>query len=267
MSALRIGFSWPRPLPESLTDNFFLGAWHPQKELSVRWRGEPPTRIATLSGRNWTLASAVSPLHPSQGALVHESTDSRTALAFRGYVLTPALHSYSASRDMLGYWERDPWREHNGVFAVARIADDGASLLLATDLLGFAPLYYTRLDGGVIFSTNPRFLVSGDSSSDLLAWRGLLESGFVASERSLRTGVHRLPAGKALVAAGDSLRLSSWLELDDLPKGERPLDAAGIADVERVFHEAMDRCLALTGLDVVLPLSSGHDSRRILSSL
>lgn len=267
MSALRIGFTWPSSPPSSPTDNFFFGIWHPRRAIDLRWHGEPPAGVATLTGRNWALASAVSPLHDPGGALVHQAADGETALAFRGYVLAPPLHSYSAGAELIDYWQSNPWREHNGVFAVARIAGHGAEILLATDLLGFAPLYYTRFDGALLFATNPRWLVTTDVSSDLVAWRGLLESGFLAAERTLTEGVHRLPAGKALLASGASLRLTSWLELDTLPKGERRLDAAGVAEVERVFHDAMDRCLALPRLDVLLPLSSGHDSRRILSSL
>ncbi len=267
MSALRIGFSWPRALPAAQTDNFFFGIWHPQREITVRWHGEPPAPVATLAGRNWALASAVSPLHAPRGALLHQTPDGDMALAFRGYVVAPPLHSYSSGSELIEYWQGDPWREHNGVFSVARITGNGAGLLLATDLLGFAPLYYMRLDGALVFATNPRWLATPGAPSDLVAWRGLLESGFLASERTLTEGVHRLPAGKALAASGGSLRLASWLELDALPKGDRRLDAAGVAEVERVFHEAMDRCLALPQLDVLLPLSSGHDSRRILSSL
>lgn len=267
MTPLRIGFSWPAPAPAPLTDNFFVGLWHPQREVRVAWRGEPPAPVATIEGPNWAIASAMSTLHAPALGLVHASADRATALAFRGYLVDPPLHSYSPPERLLEYWERDPWREHDGVFSVARIAGQGKALLLATDLLGFSPLYYTRFDGAVLFSTNPRFLATPGSGPDLTAWRGLLESGFVPSERTLSTGVHRLPAGKALVASGKSLTLASWLELDALPAGDRRLDAAGIAEVERVFNEAMERCLALTGLEVLLPLSSGHDSRRILAAL
>src|SRR5262249_13049260 len=77
----------------------------------------------------------------------------------------------------------------------------------------------------------------------------------------------RLPAGKMLEARGESSKLVSWLELEQLPRGDRPLDERGIAEVEAVFQEAMERRLALADLDVLLPLSSGHDSRRMLASL
>lgn len=267
MSALRIGFRWPRRGSVIASDNFFLGAWHPEREVVVSWEGEAPVPVATMHAGNWALASAVSPLHGTDGSLLHRSTDAGTALAFRGYLVDPPLHSYSAGERLLGYWAREAGREHNGVFSVARIGDGGATLMLATDLMGFSPLYFARLEGAVIFATNPRFLAIAGSQPDRIAWRSLLESGFICSDRSLTTGVQRLPAGKMLRATRDGVRFDSWLALESLPPGDRPLDAHGIAAVESELHRAMDRCLALQDLRVLLPLSSGHDSRRLLGSL
>ena len=220
-----------------------------------------------VSGRTWAFASALSPYHNDRGSLIHASGDGRLALAFRGYLTDPPLHSYSPSDRLIRYWMGDWRHQHNGVFSAARICDDTGELLLATDLLGFSPLYYAHLDGAIIFSTSPRLLANPQSQPDQIAWRGLLESGFISSDRTLSRGVCRLPAGKVLRATSDATILDSWLALDALPSGDRPLDSRGIAEVEQTFHQAVDRCLALENLQVVLPLSSGHDSRRILGSL
>jgi hypothetical protein len=267
LSALRLDFHWPRPEPSVPSDNFFLGIWHPQRNVELSWTGEPPTPIHTDRGRNWALASAVSPYHDARGSLIHASGDGRLALAFRGYLVDPPLHSYSPGDRLIRYWMGDWRRLHNGVFSAARICDDGRELTLVTDLLGFSPVYYAHLAGAIVFSTNPRLLASPQVQPDYIAWRGLLESGFISSDRTLSLGVCRLPAGKVLRATHDSTKLDSWLELDALPAGERRLDSRGIAEVEQTFHQAVDRCLALENLQVLLPLSSGHDSRRLLGSL
>jgi len=267
LSALRVDFHWPEPGPSILSDNFFLGIWHPQRDVELSWSGEPPTPIQTGCGRNWALASAVSPFHEARGSLIHGSGDGRMALAFRGYLVDPPLHSYSPGDRLIGYWMGDWRRQHNGVFSAARICNDSGELTLATDLLGFSPLYYAHLAGAIIFSTNPRLLASPQAQPDYIAWRGLLESGFISSDRTLSRDVCRLPAGKVLRATRDSAKLDSWLELDALPAGDRLLDSGGIAEVEQTFHQAVDRCLALENLQVLLPLSSGHDSRRMLGSL
>ena len=267
MSALPIEFHWPLPRPSIPSDNFFLGIWHPRRDVEVSWIGEPPTPIQTGSGRNWAFASAVSPYHNDRGSLIHASGDGTLALAFRGYLTDPPLHSYSPRERLIKYWMGNWRRQHNGVFSAARICDDTTELMLATDLLGFSPLYYAHLDGAIIFSTSARLLACPQARPDQIAWRGLLESGFISSDRTLSRGVSRLPAGKVLRATRDSTILDSWLDLDALPAGDRPLDSRGIAEVEQTFHRAVDRCLTLENLHVLLPLSSGHDSRRILGSL
>jgi hypothetical protein len=267
LSALRVEFHWPRPRPSIPSDNFFLGIWHPQRNVELSWTGEPPTPVQTGSGSNWALASAVSPYQNDRGSLIHASGDGRLALAFRGYVVDPPLHSYSPGDRLIRYWMGDWRRRHNGVFSAARICGDTGELTLATDLLGFSPLYYAHLAGAIIFSTSARLLASPQAQPDQIAWRGLLESGFISSDRTLSRGVYRLPAGKVLRATRDSTKLDSWMELDALPPGDRPLDSRGIAEVEETLHQAVDRCLALENLHVLLPLSSGHDSRRILGSL
>lgn len=267
MSALRLEFCWPSHRPSTPSDNFFVGVWHPQRNVEVSWAGKPPTEVRTRSGPNWALASAVSLRHDDHRALIHESADGRLILGFRGYLTDPPLHSYSPADHLTEYWRGHWRREHNGVFSAARICTDTGELLLATDLLGFSPLYYTQWAGAIVFSTNPRLLGTPQAKPDQVAWLGLLESGFISSDRTLSEGVCRLPAGKVLRANRDGVIFDTWLSLDSMPPGDRPLDSRGIAEVEDIFHRAVDRCLALKNLNVVLPLSSGHDSRRILGSL
>lgn len=264
---VRLRFRYPVCGPAGECDNFFVGVWHPTRSVVVDWQGRGTLMPAVVNGRNWALASAVSPLHPAGGGLIHAAQDRASAIAFRGYVCEPALHSYSPGDSLLRHWTANVRGEHNGVFSTALITAQGSTLTLVTDVLGFAPLYYRRLQGAVAFSTNPRLLATAGDTPDLLAWRCLLESGFIGSERALSREIRRLPAGKSLQACGESLELVSWLDLEQLPRGDRPLDQQGIAEVERVFQEAMDRRLALADLQVLLPLSSGHDSRRMLASL
>ncbi|HKE95980.1 MAG TPA: asparagine synthase-related protein [Povalibacter sp.] len=265
MQALVLRLSLPAAGPGGEYDNFFVGIWHPTRRVIVDWQGSGPVPVAAVHGHNWMLVSAVSPFHES-GGLVHAAPDRSCGVAFRGYVCDPALHSYSPGDSLLRYWTGAAG-EHNGVFSAAVIGEQGTTLTLVTDVLGFAPLYYRHFCGALIFSTNPRLLAATGDTPDLLAWRCLLEGGFIASERTLSSGICRVPAGKSLRASGDSIRLESWLALEDLPRGDRKLDEAGIAEVERSFQQAMDRCLGLQNLQALLPLSSGHDSRRMLAAL
>jgi hypothetical protein len=214
------------------------------------------------------MLSAASPFHGRVAGLVHASGRHAGGVAFRGYLLDPALHSYSRPESVVAYWEARPLAEHDGVFSAAVVDATGGTLTLLADLFGMSPVYYAQLDGGAVaFATNPRYLAADGQDADRTAWRCLLETGFIAADRSLSTGVSRLPVGKALRFSVAGAEVVSWLDLESLPDGRRPLDARGVREVEDVFQRAMDRCLALAHESLVLPLSSGHDSRRILAAL
>jgi hypothetical protein len=260
-------FRWPPAGPRGECDNYFLGIWHPDAALRVELIGTPPAPCAQVSGDNWILAGATSPVHPDGAGLVHARADGGGAIAFRGYVLGANVHSYSDSTRLLDFWLRDPLGEHNGVYSAAVIGAGGETLVLCADMFGMSPVYYASVGDAIIFATNPRYLRVAGAEPDRLAWRCLLETGFLASDLSLSRGVRRLPAGQALQASRAGVRLVPHYDLAQLPDGTRTLDDAGIADVERAFQQAMERCLALDAGRLVLPLGSGHDSRRMLAGL
>jgi hypothetical protein len=262
---VRLAVRWPSRPPGAHDDNVFLGAWHPWRRLRVDWTDRSPTAVER-SGPNWTLVSTASPLHPEGTGLVHQAPDRSTAVAFRGYVL-PALHSYSSGSDITGYWGTRALAEHNGVFTTAVVDDDGFRLTLVVDALGMGPLYYRSLGDVVLFSTNPRYLTAGGDRPDLLAWRYLLQPGWIASDRSLTEGVRRVPAGRAVRFSAHGPRELAWFGFETLGRGDRPVGPGAVGEVEEVFQESMRRCLQLRTDGAVLPLSSGFDSRRILGTL
>jgi hypothetical protein len=260
----RVQFRWPCPDTAGASDNFFFGAWHPSRNLRVTLSGLPPVRYVERRGPNWLLVSAASPLHPAGTGLVHGSQDLSEAVAFRGYVV-PHLHSYSPGHEILAHWRTRSFEEHNGVFAVARIGRRGESLTLITDTLGMGALYYRVFGDIVLFATNPRFLAGDADPADLLAWRSLMQTSWIVGDRTLSVGVSRAPAGQALTWTTDAGR--RVVNLGRLPSGKRPVDSRSVGEVEEVFQQAMDRCLQLNAGSVVLPLSSGFDSRRILAAM
>jgi len=253
---------WPALGPGGECDNFFLGAWHPARSLAVEWIGAGHPGTARLSGRNWTLASAT---EPRQGlGLVHRD-DRGGGIAFRGYVL-PDVHSYSPSA-AIRKCRLGEAAERNGVFSAALIDQDGGRLVLSTDLLGMGTLYWCRLGEVVLFSTNPRYLVRPGDRPDKLAWRYMLQTSWIAADRSLTAEVQRVPAGCTVSFTGvgrPDLSAPAWRSL---PEGVKPIDSRTLGDVEEAFQQALDRCLGLHLGGVMLPLSSGFDSRRILAGL
>ncbi len=252
---------WPPAQPEGGSDNFFLGVFDARRSLHVSWAEAPGFPITALRGRNWFLASAVSPEHLG---LVH-ADGSGGAVAFRGYVL-PDIQSYSSSAAIACYWLEGPSRRHDGVFSVATIKGGGDALTLDADLLGMGTLYWRELDSTVLFSTNPRFLACAGDAPDRLAWRCLIQSSWIAADRSLTQGIRRVPAGQAVrvTAAGVTIDQS---RLDTIPPGTRRMDSRTLREIEEVFQQALTRCVRLSDDKLMLPLSSGFDSRRILAGL
>jgi hypothetical protein len=254
----------PEPRGEPFLHEFFAGFWHP--DGSVRVQAEFPDSIPhrTMSGANWVLFSSRASIHPGEPGLIHGGADPNTAVAFRGYLLDPPLHAYSNTSAIA----RFPWTSAtrlNGVFATASLAAD--SLVLTTDALGLSPLYYRHIHGGLAFATSTRYLKMESDGADMLAWRLMLHSGYLSNDRTLLRSIRRVPAGCRLVMGRRGLLRSVWFDHSSLPDGARNLDEAALAEIEACFQRAMERCLNLTDFPVLLPLSSGHDSRRILAAL
>lgn len=257
-----IRFRWPGVGPGGECDNFFFGVWHPHRTIRVELVGTPAGMCTHRRGRNWLLASAVSPLHPPGTGLLHAAPEGSLAVGFRGYIL-PRLHSYSSSADILAYWARQRCAEHNGVFSAVVI--DEHSMTLVTDVLGMGPVYYRSLGGAVVFATNPRYVTADDAAPDLVAWRSLLQTSWIVGDRALCQGVKRLPAGHVLRASREGLKVVRWFDFDKLPSGTKAVGQGAVAEVEEALDRAVSRCLELEAGGVVLPLSSGFDSRRMLA--
>lgn len=269
-SSLKLSLSWPVIPSNSFSEDAFVGAWHPRETLRVSVKTPRAMDLASIVSRNWFLLSTTSPLHEKPNGLVHATqsneVDEKNAVAFRGYLLDPALHSWSSPESIARYWtESHP--EHNGVFSAVRIQENGRSIELITDAFGIAPLYYRLFNGVLLFATNARFLAIDGDARDLIATRYLIETGYLCGDLSLGTGIRRVDAGQVLRFAGDKQTASTWFNLATLPAGDESITKPALLEVENTFQAAIDRCLRLTARRRVLPLSSGYDSRRILAAL
>lgn len=263
---LRLSLRWPGTPDTDFSDDFLLGIWHPNRAIAVELSdaNDKPVR-ALMQGRNWSLWSSVSHLHEGMPSLLH--SDNNFYVGFRGYVVSPTIHSFSPDGDIVQYWKSGFERRHNGVFCAVTIDDSHNRLSLLTDAFGFGPLYYRELNGAIAFATNPRYLTATDDKPDWLARRCRIQSGFISSDRSLSSEIQRVPAGAALCGDNSGIRVSSWFDFDSLPEGNRPITESAYPEIEEQFQTAMTRCLDIDNGKPLLPLSSGHDSRRILASL
>ncbi len=268
---MHLKLTWPRRPDPAHCESLYLGAWSAHGPVTFEW-ADPPRGINPIVIRTakWFLMSNRSPFHSPPAGLVHaqqESEEVTQGVAFRGYLLTPPIHSYSPSREILDYWAGGMRSEHNGVFSAVCIRESGNLLELITDALGMAPLYYRRWGDLVLFATHPRYLTADQDQPDYMAWRSLIQSGFIVGDRTLTLSIRRVPAGHVLRFRGDAIEPDRWFDYRKLPEGSRKVDGEAIAQSEEAFQTALSRCLRLPAEERILPLSSGHDSRRILAGL
>jgi len=260
---------------EGLNENAFFGGWHPNEQINLEYSSYPFDAIQPriIQSKNWFLISTISNIHPHKPGLIHAGQKSLrnkvNAVAFRGYILDPPIHSYSSTAEIINYWQKGLFCEHNGVFSAVCVRDDGRTLELINDAFGMAPLYYRKCDKLILFATNPRFLRVANDEPDYMAWRYLIQTGFIVADRTLTNAIKRVPAGQMLRYTNEKDQGESfvWFDYSTLPEGVKRIDSKAIAKVEESFQKAISRCLKLEFDHIFLPLSSGYDSRRILASL
>ncbi|MCK6460263.1 MAG: hypothetical protein L6Q95_10275 [Planctomycetes bacterium] len=263
MSAQAVRFELPPGPAGCGPEEFFAGIWWPKGETIAV---ELPAGVPSVAGSNWVLAGSRSPLSAEKRLLVHR--DDRGGIAFRGYIVEPAVHGWCDSGDVLAAWWDRPPDPPNGTFSVARLDDRAGELELVVDTLGIGSLFYRIWGRAVLFATSPRYARLPGDALDGVAWRLRVSGGSVMCDDSLVGGIRRVPAGSRVrFPAEGPPRIECYLPGDLLRPVIRPADRGALERLEAAFARAMRRCCALPGLRPVLPLSAGHDSRRILVAL
>ena len=203
--------------------------------------------------------SSLSKHHSSSLAI--ESSDAVTI--FRGYELDVCISSYDGR-----ITEIHPKSLENGVFAFIRYCKHSRSLIVRSDLFGVSPLFY-RIDNGIFFLSSHNVLLRQpgdelDTSGEI----SLLNYGFSFDQHTCHVDIKRFPpAMQASIDASGRVVWQPWGSWNDLGQGDRLIDDEAAQEVESAFRESMQRCIALTHGDIILPLSSGYDSRRIFGYL
>jgi len=186
MSEFNISFRWVENDWSSSEENFFVGAWHPSATLNVKVMGGGVKKIA---GDNWFILSSclndsaekIGPLHGEP----NQSGEYSKAILFSGYLLEPSLHTFSTSDKVFKYFSGSQPPDYNGVFSLVKIEESGKRIEIRSDAFGISPLYFRIYESMILFSSNPRFLRMENDSSDLLAWRCLIQSRALSSDRTL----------------------------------------------------------------------------------
>ena len=156
----------------------------------------------------------------------------------------------------------------NGMFAFALYDIEQQTLLLARDRFGVKPLFYTKNQGRLLFSSELRSLLCGMDSTPAInpqALSNYLMLSFIPEPHSIYQGILRLPAGWAIHIG---LGIERVWKFADIHFGSKIKITRQEAEEEtlRLFRQAVERQL-VADVPVSTLLSSGLDSRAILTAM
>ena len=154
-----------------------------------------------------------------------------------------------------------------GMFAFAVWDHRREELFLARDRMGEKPLYYTFVDGALVFASELRAMLAYPGMRRRLDVRGLaryLAFDYVADPHTILEDLHKLPPGHSLTANGGKAKTQSYWEIPFAP--DETLDeAAWCAEIRRRLDEAV-RLRLHSDVPVGCFLSGGIDSTSIAAT-
>jgi asparagine synthase (glutamine-hydrolysing) len=156
----------------------------------------------------------------------------------------------------------------NGIFAFALWDSRTRSLLIARDGLGVKPLYYSDVDGGVLFASELKAILQAPGVSrtlDVDAVRQYTRFLWCPAPQTMLEGVHKLlPGHAAWITNG---RMAEPWEFYDLPFDVEPegwSDGDAIAATRDVIARAVERQM-VSDVPVGAFLSGGLDSSAVVA--
>jgi len=184
----------------------------------------------------------------------------------------------------LSRWGTAALERLEGQFALALWDPRAGRLVLARDRMGIKPLFWAKVEGGLVFASElPAVLAHPGVRRDLddAALGDWLQLGYTAGERTIARGVRRLPPGHFLTAGDGKLEVERWYDLvervhgreaiDDLAAIEEALEAKLVDSVrQRLVSEVPLGCFLSGGVDsslvTALAAASGERPQAVTAS-
>jgi asparagine synthase (glutamine-hydrolysing) len=154
----------------------------------------------------------------------------------------------------------------NGMFAFALWDEPERRLLLARDRFGKKPLYYTELDGGLVFGSELKALLEHPRCPrdlDLESLSAYLAAEYVPTPRAIFDGVRKLPAGHRLVWEYGRAQLERYWDLTFDRDGDGRSDADYVDEFRSRLRDAVRRRL-VSDVPLGAFLSGGIDSSSVV---
>jgi hypothetical protein len=237
---------------------FFVACIFPAKP--PEFHGNDSEFQIEVSPQFWALSSRAP---SSQAGLVHKLADE--LVVFRGYEASLGVHSYSPESELARI--AAPERLENGVFAFIKFDPAAQSAVVKSDAFGIAPIYYREENGTWFFASHPGLIHRAGDAPDMTSWACLMQNSYILDNRSFYRDIQRFSAGSEMHISRTGHETRQWFDFAQLPDGETPVDEHAADVIEDAYRRSMERCLKLRVGEVVLPFTSGFDSRRFFAFL
>lgn len=230
------------------------------------------TKTAALGHRRLTVVDAAGGKQPMTRRLggqtytlvyngeLYNTEDLRRELLYRGYT----FQSHSDTEVLLTSfmeWGADCLERLNGIFAFAMWCEPQGQLFIARDRLGVKPLFYTEINGSLLFGSEIKALLANPQVEPVIDQAGLAEIFVLGPSRTPGHGVFRgvqeLKPGHYLVHDRNGTRthkywsLRSWRHEDDF--------TATVTKVRELVVDSIERQL-VSDVPLGTLLSGGLDS-------
>lgn len=157
--------------------------------------------------------------------------------------------------------------ELNGMFAFAAWNESEQSLVLVRDAMGIKPLYYSWVDGTLLFSSEIKPILAARQESVVpcpIAMEAFLKFLYVPGYRTLFEGIYKLEPGTFLRAqTHEKHEIVRWYRPSHTPVEKRDKKEL-VQDVRTTLSEAVGRQL-VSDVPVGAFLSGGIDSSSLVA--
>jgi asparagine synthase (glutamine-hydrolysing) len=230
--------------------------------------GHQRLSIIDIDGGHQPLANAAGTLHIVFNGEIYNYRELRAELQRDGF----SFQTRTDTEVVLALFERDGPRcveRLRGMFAFGIWNAGAGRLFLARDRMGQKPLFYRRLpDGGLAFASEVKALLAAGfapAAPDLQALAHYISLRFVPDDRSLFSGITKLPAAHTLIFDGGELQRKRYWSLSYLEKVEDDEEAV-TEELDRLLREAV-LAHAVADVPVGTFLSGGIDSSIVTAML
>jgi len=249
----------------SARDAFFWGCWS-DKPLDLNLENTRSTGINVHRRHNWAVVT-----HQTRhlDSLLVESSDlsNEPAILFRGYILDPPITSFSSPIQIREYWKKPLFRRHNGVFVTVLLGAPTAGIAIVGDAFGVMPIYLREIGNTTFFASAANLLLVEGDRYDPVGLSFSLGIGYMLGDRTLIEGVTRLSAATIYRRCNDRVERFQWYDFNRLADGTSEVTDAILEENQELFSQAIRRCVQVADRPLLVPVTAGHDSRRIVGEL